>query len=379
MPAWLRVPIACALLALATVAVVLVPTLERSGGDPSILVRMSASEAMARFARDADPDFAFVPRDGHYDGVYLYAIALDPLALGEQHAVLTQPAYRYRSPLLGWLAGAASLGQPALVPWALMLLALGGFAVSAMLVSVLAASLGASAWLGLAVALNPGLLVAISADTAEPVAMALIAGGLLAWLAGRRWPAALLLTGAAFARELGMVVAVGVALVELATWWRAGAARAPIRSWLRRAAPLAIVPALYVGWWAYLFVRVGSLPTFEPSNLELPLVATWNTIEDAVGLVAGPSWARIQLGMGMVPLLAAMLVGVLVGVVRALRLRTIVDGPVVLAAVLVLSLNWLPMLYPKEMLRNTAILGVLIVLSLAARDRHERTGDPDQR
>jgi hypothetical protein len=44
-----------------------------------------------------------------------------------------------------------------------------------------------------------------------------------------------------------------------------------------------------------------------------------------------------------------------------------VDGAVVVSAVLVLSLNWLPMLYPKEMLRNTAIFGVLLILSFAAR------------
>jgi len=62
----------------------------------------------------------------------------------------------------------------------------------------------------------------------------------------------------------------------------------------------------------------------------------------------------------------------LVGLVRALRLRTIVDGAVVVSAVLVLSLNWLPMLYPKEMLRNTAILGVLLILSFAAKTIADR-------
>jgi hypothetical protein len=54
-----------------------------------------------------------------------------------------------------------------------------------------------------------------------------------------------------------------------------------------------------------------------------------------------------------------------------------VDGAVVVSGVLILSLNWLPMLYPKEMLRNTAIFGVLLILSFAARtafDRRSTTG-----
>jgi hypothetical protein len=371
-PRRLRVPLACALLALLAAVVVLLPTLEAAGGHPSFLVRMAGDEPMARYAREADPAFTFVPTNGHYDGVYFYAIALDPLLLGEQHDVLTQPAYRYRSPLVGWLAGALAMGQAPLVPWALMVITVGALMLGAALVSLLAVALGASPWLGLLVALNPGLLVAVTVDTAEPVAMALIAAGLLAWGSGRRWLAGGLLVGAALSREIGALVAVGVGLVELAAWWRLRAVRPPLRAWLRRVTPLALAPAVYLAWWGYVYLRVGSLPTFEPSNLDLPLLATWETIGEAAELALHPSMDRIQLGVGMVPLLGAALVAILVGVVRAMRLRTIVDGPVVVAAVLVLSLNWLPMLYPKEMLRNTAILGVLLILSLAAKTLTER-------
>lgn len=366
-PLRFRVPLACALLALLAAAVVLVPTLESAGGHPSWLVRMAADEPMARFAREADPGFLFVPRDSHYDGVYFYAIALDPLLLGEQHDVLTQPAYRYRSPLVGWLAGALAVGQAPLVPWSLLLLNVAALAIGAFLVSLLATRLGASAWLGLLVALNPGLLLAVTVVTAEPVAMAFIAGGLLAWLSGRRWLAATLLVGAALSREIGVLVAAGIGLAELAAWWRLRADRPPFRTWLRRVVPLALVPLVYLAWWGYLYARLGSLPTFEPSNLELPVVATWDTIHDAADLALKPLMEQMQLGIAMVPLLGAALIAVLLGVVRALRLRTIVDGAVVVSAVLVLSLNWLPMLYPKEMLRNTAILAVLLVLSVAAR------------
>jgi hypothetical protein len=366
-PVRFRVPLACALLALLAAAVVLVPTLGSSGGHPSWLVRMAADEPMARFAREADPGFLFVPKDSHYDGVYFYAIALDPVLLGEQHEVLTQPAYRYRSPLVGWLAGALAVGQAPLVPWALLLLGVAALAIGAFLVSLLAVALGASPWLGLLVALNPGLLLAVTVVTAEPVAMAFIAGGLLAWITGRRWPAAVLLVAAALSREIGVLVAAGIGLAELAAWWRLRDDRPPFRAWLRHVAPLAVAPVVYLAWWGYLTARLGSLPTFEPSNLELPLLATWHTILDAADLALKPSMEQMQLGVAMVPLLGALLVAALVGLVRALRLRTIVDGAVVVSAVLVLSLNWLPMLYPKEMLRNTAIFGVLLILSFAAR------------
>lgn len=368
-----RVHLACALIALLAAVVVLLPTLETAAGRPSVLVRMSAEEPMARFARGADPDFAFVPPNAHYDGVYFYAIALDPLALGKPHGVLTQPAYRYRGPLYGWLAGALAAGQAPLVPWALLLVNLTMFALAAALVSVLAVRLGASPWLGLLVALNPGFLVSITVDTAEPTAMALIAAGMVAWLADRRLVAGLLLVLASLAREVGVLIAVGIALAELAAWWRLHADRPPLRAWARRIAPLTLAPALYLGWWAYLYTRVGAWPLFEPSNLDLPVIATWETLVHAARLGMQRSIWEIQLGVGMVALLGAAAVAIVLGVLRALRLRTIVDGAVVVVAILVLSLNWLPMLYPKEMLRNTAILGVLLVLSLAARapDRGE--------
>ena len=369
MPARLRVPLACALIALLGAAVVLVPTLQGTRGRPSLLVRMSSEEPMSRFARQADPDFAFVSPDGHYDGVYYYAIALDPLALGEQHTLLTQPAYRYRSPLYGWLAGMVAVGQAPLLPTALLLVNLVMLALAAALVSLLAMRLGASPWLGLLVALNPGFLVSISVDTAEPTAMALIAAGMVAWLHDRRVLAGMLLVGAAFARDIGVLVALGIGLAELAAWWRLGPDRPPTRAWLRRVAPLALAPVLYLGWWAYLDQRVGSWPTFEPSNLDLPLLATWDTLMHAARLGTSHTMDEIQLGLGMVAMLGAALVAIVIGVLRAVRLRTIVDGAVVATAVLVLSLNWLPMLYPKEMLRNTAIAGVLLILSFAAKVR----------
>ena len=362
-----RIPLACALIALIAAAVVLLPTLEQSGGRPSLLVRMSFAEPMSRHARLADHDFRFVNPDGHYDGVYFYGIAMDPLLLGEQHLDMTQPAYRYRGPLYGWLAGIASLGQTALIPWTLLLVNLTMLAVAAALVSVLAARLGASPWLGLLVALNPGFLVSLTVDTAEPTAMALIAAGMVAWLDGRRWLAAALLVGGAMSREIGALVAAGMILAELAAWWRLRAQRPALRTWVRRVSPLALAPVLYLAWWG-LPVHPGRgvahVRALQPGSAGRRHLDHHRgrgeagrggcDRQDPAGGGHGRGAGR---GAGHhrpgIPARAA--------AADDRRRRRVAAAP------LVLALNWLPMLYPKEMLRNTAVLGVLIILSFAAK------------
>ncbi|HJU21310.1 MAG TPA: hypothetical protein VJ891_02270, partial [Casimicrobiaceae bacterium] len=78
----------CALAALALAGTTVASILVSNNGHASVLVRMSAAEPMAQFARQADPSFDFVPVQDHYDGVYFYAIAMDPLARGPQHAAI---------------------------------------------------------------------------------------------------------------------------------------------------------------------------------------------------------------------------------------------------------------------------------------------------
>ncbi|MGH2757231.1 MAG: hypothetical protein ACRDI3_05530, partial [Actinomycetota bacterium] len=90
--------------------------------DPSGLVRMSAEEPMAGLAVRNDPDFKFVHPQAHYDGVYFYAVAVDPFARGEAHELIDKSAYRYGHAGYGWLAWIVSLGSAGAVPLALMLL-----------------------------------------------------------------------------------------------------------------------------------------------------------------------------------------------------------------------------------------------------------------
>jgi hypothetical protein len=83
------------------------------GGRLSLLVHMTKGSAIAQIAA-ADPSFAYV--GSHYDGVYFYAMALDPLANGWAHMLIDAGANRYGHPAYGWVAGLLSLFGVRLLP-----------------------------------------------------------------------------------------------------------------------------------------------------------------------------------------------------------------------------------------------------------------------
>src|SRR5207244_4429878 len=106
--------------------------------------------------------------------------------------------------------------------------------------------LGWTPWGGLAVALNPGLVYAVAADTSEPLGAALLLGGLLAYARGRlRW-AVVLFAGLCLVKEPLVLVPLAIGAWEL---------------WRRRRPPVvvaAIVPAAV--WWLYVRIQLGSFP-----------------------------------------------------------------------------------------------------------------------
>src|SRR6266571_2868619 len=93
------VAFACAAIALAVCGVAVEASIADRGWKVSTLVRMSDVEPMAKLAREADPSFSFVNPAAHYDGVYFYAIARDPIARSEAHKLIDLAAYRYSHPL----------------------------------------------------------------------------------------------------------------------------------------------------------------------------------------------------------------------------------------------------------------------------------------
>src|SRR5215204_1959084 len=163
-----RFPVACcAAAAVATCLAAALAVMRPHDYRTSALVHMSDGEAIAGVARATDPEFILYPLSSHYDGVYYYAIARDPLARRGEHRLIDLASYRYGHAGFGWLAWAASAGRSRAVPAALLAVALLCAGVAGAAGSLLARDLSMSPWLGLAIALNPGLVYSVTAVTSE--------------------------------------------------------------------------------------------------------------------------------------------------------------------------------------------------------------------
>lgn len=354
---WL-VPAACALAALATAGAAVAASLARQGWALSALVRMHDTLPIAKLALRDDHGFRLRHVSGFYDGTFFYAQARDPLATGEAHRLLGQAPYYWGHPGYGWLAWLASVGgHPSAIPAALLAVGLLAVALAGAATSLLAEALGWTRWGGLAVALNPGLVFAVVSDTGESVGAALLALGLLAHVRGRRGWALVLLAALCFVKEPLVLVPLAVAAWEL--WW----GRRPFTA-------LAVLPV--VGWWLYLREHLGSFPFVHAqgaSRLGWPFLGWERALLDA----ASQSWSgaidTAQLGQAAVPLIVVVALAILVTAVRALRLRAVVDAPYVVLAALYACIVSKGVQYPKDLIRELALVLLLLPLVLAARYR----------
>ncbi|MFY9587293.1 MAG: hypothetical protein WAT66_07555 [Actinomycetota bacterium] len=353
----------CAAVAVAVAGAAVLAALSIRDWRVSALVRMSAAEPMATIAHDADPDFAFVDTQAHYDGVYFYAIATDPLARGDAHTKIDKPAYRYGHAGLGWLAWLASGGRTSAVPGALLAIGLAGTALAAYGFSLLGRQLGWTPWAGLIVAFSPGIIYAVTADTSEPIAVAALAFALLGWLRGRYGWAAVALAAGCFIKEPLILVPVG-----LGAWTLVEALRGRREGFWARASLLVIGPLLYAGWYAYLRGRFGVWPSKQATDelLSFPLSGWIDSLKRAASL-ANQGFENMQIGNASVAFIVAIGALLLIGVVLSLRLTDPIAPVFILLAVLAFSLNWLGVLYPKDLLRETAPAMTLLPFVFFAR------------
>ena len=139
-----------------------------------------------------------------YDGQFAYYIALD-LRPKVVSARLDVPAYRYQRILYPLLARLASGGRAEAIPWALLGVNLAAHAAGAWLVSELLAQRGVARGYALTYGLWVGFVYAVRLDLNEPLAYALVAGGLWAWARGKVWTSALLYGLALFAKETTLI------------------------------------------------------------------------------------------------------------------------------------------------------------------------------
>lgn len=153
-----------------------------------------------------------------YDGQFTYFIAVDP---GTAADYIDVPAYRFQRILLPILARLLGLGQPALIPWVLLLINITSLVAGTYFLEQLLIMEKASRWYALTYGLFVGMFMAVRLSLNEPLAYGLVIGGI--WLERKRGalPAAILFALAALAKETTLVFTAGYLLwLLLEKRWR---------------------------------------------------------------------------------------------------------------------------------------------------------------
>lgn len=318
------------------------------------LVRMHDTVPLAKLAQRDDPGFPLRHESGFYDGAYYYANARDPLATGEAHRLIEEQPYHFGHPLYGWVTWLVSGGgQPRAVPYALLFVGLASIFFAGIGASLLAVSLGWSAWGGLAVALDPGLVFSVNVDTTEPLGAALLLFGLLAHRVERRGFALALFAALCLVKEPLVLVPLASAAWDVCR---------------RRRPPLlaaAVVPA--AAWWLYLRVHLGAFPFGQgKERLTAPLLGWAHALSGAAAQSWNPGIDTAQLGQAAVPLIIVAALFIVVGAIRALRLRTAVDVSLLVLAALYACGSTSAFQYPKDLIREPALVLLLVPFVLAS-------------
>ncbi|MBN2555338.1 MAG: hypothetical protein JXA97_05310 [Anaerolineales bacterium] len=190
-----------------------------------------------------------------YDGQQAYAIALDPVHPSD---ALDHKAYRYMR-ILYPLAASLVAPNPALIPWALIVVNLISAGISIWILAYLLERRGAPAWPALVMALSFAYFIGLRLDLNEPLAFCLTLAGLLAWERDRTGAAVLYFGLAVLAKEVVLVFPIALAAAEIRTTRRV------------RALVLAAAPAcIYLLWAGVVNLWIGENPFgTAQSNLNL--------------------------------------------------------------------------------------------------------------
>jgi hypothetical protein len=223
---------------------------------------------------------AMRPSFGH-DGKFFFAQANDPWYLNPRMhaAVLDLPVYRAQRMLYPTLAGGFGLFSPSVVVWSLVLVNVLTAGVGSALTAVLATALGQSRWVGVAFALNPGVIADLDINGGGVLALALAVGGALLLMRDRVNLASLALAGSILARETMLLFVAGAVV----GFWLSR------RRWILT--PLLVSAAAALVWRVYISNRLadlgletlGGLPSNPVGNF------TWQPLGGM--LAAIPYWA----------------------------------------------------------------------------------------
>lgn len=156
-----------------------------------------------------------------YDGQFYYRFALNPFNWhATAYGITVDHNYRYTRigyPLIAWLLSA---GHAAVVPVMLVMVNLACVAAIGWLGAVFARDSGRHGLWGLLFVAYFGLVISVGRDTAEPLADACLLAALLLYRRKRYIPAALLLMYGVITNEPVLIMAVGIALTRLWSFWK---------------------------------------------------------------------------------------------------------------------------------------------------------------
>jgi hypothetical protein len=146
-----------------------------------------------------------------YDGQFAYQIAVHPF---DAAPYLDIPAYRYQRILYPVAAHIVGMGQPSLIPWALIALNVLALTVGTQALGSLLSRQGLSRWYAVTAGIFVGQLVSLRLDLNEPLGLALSLLGIHAFERGRHQLGALCFCLSVLSKETGLVF-VGGYLVYL--------------------------------------------------------------------------------------------------------------------------------------------------------------------
>ncbi len=232
------------------------------------------------YAVDLLGPLVLTPEAGH-DGKFYFSQAMDPFYLEpEVHAVyLDRPTYRAQRMLYPTIAGVGGLLGPTETAWGLILINVLAMGLGTAVTAMVAVELGRSPWLGLAFLFNLGLLVTLTIDSAEILAMTALMTAILFAIRGRPAATAVALTAAALTRETMILAAIG-----LAWFWYKKRSRLPL---------VLLMPfAAVATWWVYVHWRLADGISQDTQAIGLPLqgfiqafggwMSTPNSLPDAL-------------------------------------------------------------------------------------------------
>jgi hypothetical protein len=181
---------------------------------------MSGSNGKVSDPAKMFPHISHVPSTG-YDGQFYYRFALNPFNWNPTaYGITVDHNYRYTRIGYSLVAYIISLGgHGRLLPTVLVVVNLICVGIMGYLGAKLSRESGRHALWGLLFVAYFGLAISVGRDTSEPLADALMLGGLLAYRHSRYILAALLVAYAVFTNEPILVLPVAIAIVRIYQFW----------------------------------------------------------------------------------------------------------------------------------------------------------------